>query len=166
MQLTTVLQTHEAKMDRIKGRNRQYYNQRWRFHQWGWSCLISSPGQMGWGGHPLSQHWAVDYGLRLLKEEAGREPSSSSATKPGEILRTGRLIAPGDFYGQPTSWTAPEVGRQWLRVLKLALKGVVIRILPMLEWSLVSAIPGQDARWSGKQQWRPPKSFTHLLFSC
>lgn len=33
VQLITVLQMHEAHIDRIKGRHTQYHNQRWRFHQ-------------------------------------------------------------------------------------------------------------------------------------
>lgn len=82
MQLITVLQTHEANIDRIKGSHRKYHNQRWRFHQSGWSCLIAHLGQMSLEGHPLGQGWAVGSGEKLQE----RELSSSSATKPGEFL--------------------------------------------------------------------------------
>lgn len=43
-------------------------------------------------------------------------------------------MVPGDFYGDPMAQDPLEVGREWLKVLKLVLKIVVI--MPMWQWSL------------------------------
>lgn len=43
-------------------------------------------------------------------------------------------MVPGDFYGHPMAQAPLEVGKRWLKVLKLVLKIVVIK--PMWPWSL------------------------------
>lgn len=45
-------------------------------------------------------------------------------------------MVPGDFYGDPIAQAPVEVGREWLKVLKLVLKIVVI--MPVWQWSFCS----------------------------
>ena len=65
-------------------------------------------------------------------------------------------MVPGDFYGDLMAQAPLEVGKKWLKVLKLVLKIVVI--MPMWQWSLYwlfqnripSSVVGSSSRSQNK----------------